>query len=252
MKSDTIQTSSMSDCENEPIEQEERTVPRKSKYDRKRLPKQIIPITCPDKKNHEKWTPERDLLNIPAPARICCLAPPNSGKTCFIKNMIIRAKPMYEEIYIVHYDADGTNEYDDVDGVMLNELPDPKGFDPNTKKLLILEDLEYSMMTKEEKRKLDRLFGYTSTHKFCTVILTAQDTFRVPPICRRCSTVFLLWDSPDKDSMATLARKTGLKSRDLIDIFTKLMTNKHDCLMIDLTHPTSQLRKNGYQIIRRT
>jgi hypothetical protein len=230
--------------------EEEVAKPRKSKYDKKRLPKQIIPITCPDKKNHEKWRKGRDLLDIPAPARICCLAPPNSGKTCFIKNMIIRAKPMYEQIFVVHYDSDGTNEYADVCGEMLSELPDPKGFDPETKKLLILEDLEYSMMNKEDKRKLDRLFGYASTHKFMTVILTAQDSFRVPAICRRCSTVFVLWDSPDKDSVATMARKTGLKSKDLVEIFNKFMTNKHDCLMIDLTHPDYKLRKNGYQIIK--
>jgi len=166
--------------------------------------------------------------------------------------MIIRAKPLYEEIYICHFDASETGEYKDVDGIMLSELPDPKSFDPDKKKLLILEDLEYSQMNKEDKRRLDRLFGYTSTHKFMSVILTAQDSFRVPPICR-CSTVFVLWNSPDKDSMATIARKTGLKSKDLIEIFNKFMPNRYDSLMIDLSHPdpTYRLRKNGYQIIKR-
>ena len=52
-------------------------------------------------------------------------------------------------------------------------------------------------MDKEDKRRLDRLFGYASTHKFMTVILTAQDPFNV--------TVFVLWNSPDKDSVAMLA-----------------------------------------------
>ena len=232
-------------------EQEERAKPRKSKYDKKRLPRRIIPVKCPDKLNHEKWYKSRDLLDIPAPARICCLAPPNSGKTSFIKNMIIRANPMYEEIFVCHYDADDTNEYEDVQATMLSELPDPKGFDPDTKKLLILEDLEYKMMNKEEKRKLDRLFGYASTHKFMTVILTAQDPFNVPPICRRCSTVFVLWNSPDKDAVSAIARKTGLKSKNLIEIFNKFMTSRYDCLMIDLTiDPQKKLRKNGYQIIK--
>ena len=242
-----------SDSEVEPIEEEERAKPRKSKHDRQRLPQKIIPIHCADKKNHEKWHKGRDLMDIPAPARICCLAPPNSGKTCFIKNMIIRSKPMFEEIYIVHYDSDGTNEYFDVDGIMLSELPDPKSFDPDKKKLLILEDLEYSQMDKESKRRLDRLFGYTSTHKFMTVILTAQDSFRVPAICRRCSTVFVLWKNPDSDSMAQVARKTGLRGKDLIEIFNKFMPNRYDSLMIDLSHPdpTYRLRKNGYQIIKR-
>ena len=106
---------------------------------------------------------------------------------------------------------------------------------------------------KEDKRRQDRLFGYSSTHKFMSVILTAQDSFRVPPICRRCSTVFVLWNSPDKDSMATIARKTGLKGKDLIEIFNKFMPNRYDSLMIDLSHPdpTYRLRKNGYQLLKR-
>ena len=119
------------------VEEKETAKPRKSKYDKKKLPRRIIPVKCPDKKNHEKWYKGRDLLNIPAPARICCLAPPNSGKKSFIKNLIIRAKPMYEEVIVVHCDAEGTSEYDDVEAEMLTELPDPKEFDPDTKKLLI-------------------------------------------------------------------------------------------------------------------
>ena len=95
------------------------------------------------------------------------------------------------------------------------------------------------------------MFGYASTHKFMTVILTAQDPFNVPPICRRSSTVFVLWNSPDKDSVAMLARKTGLKSKDMIEIFNRFMTSRYDCLMIDLTGPPERkLRKNGYHIIK--
>ena len=134
---------------------------------------------------------------------------------------------------------------------MLSELPDPRDFTNEKKKMLILEDLEYSMMSKNDKQKLDRLFGYTSTHKFCTVVLTAQDSFRVPPICRRCTNVFVLWNSPDKDSMATLARKTGLRSKELTSIFNNFMHRKHDCLVIDLTHPNYRLRKNGYEVLKK-
>ena len=92
-----VNTVNVSRIEEEVEEEEaERIIPRKSKYDKVRLPRNvIIPITCADKKNHEKWHTGRDLLNFPAPARVCCMAPPSHGKTCFIKNMILRAKPMY-------------------------------------------------------------------------------------------------------------------------------------------------------------
>jgi hypothetical protein len=47
-----------------------------------------------------------------------------------------------------------------------------------------------------------------------------------------------------------MARKTGLKSKDMVEIFNKLMTTKYDSLMIDLTGPPERkLRKNAYQII---
>lgn len=249
----------MSDDEEvDELEDVERAKPRKSKWDKKRLPKKIIPITSADKRHHEKWSKSRDLLDFPCPSRICICARPNSGKTSFIKNHIVRAKPPYKKIWICHYDAPdtddpnaGTLEYDDVQGIMIKDLPDPRSFDRKSKKLLILEDIDMDFLSKEDKAKLSRLFGYASTHKQLTVICACQCAFSIPPIVRRSSTIFVLYDSPDRDSLATLARKTGLTAKDIKAIFDNLMPNRYDFLVVDTEHPNPRyrLRKNGYQLV---
>lgn len=71
-----------------------------------RLPKEILPIPCADKAFHEKWKKGRDMLNIPHPFRCVALGPPNSGKSTIVKNLLIRAKPEFEEVYVVHCDPE--------------------------------------------------------------------------------------------------------------------------------------------------
>lgn len=218
-----------------------------------KLPREIIPLKNPDKDFHEKWTKNRDPLNIIHPARILCLGPPNSGKGTIVKNLIIRADPEYEEIYVVHCDAEYTKEWDDIGAYMLSEIPSPDEWKGKKKTLVILDDLEYHSMNKIQKRNLDRLFGFVSTHKNVSICLCAQDSFSVPPIVRRCSNVFILWKMNDLDSLAQTARKTGMKSSNLNTIFTELMSKPHDSLWIDLTDKTPYpLRKNGYELITKS
>lgn len=212
----------------------------------------LIVMDNPDKTWHERWYKNRNLLNICHPSRICLLARPNSGKTNVIKNLLLRQHPPFEEVFVVHCDPESTQEYDDIDCEMLSHIPEPEEWDETKKTCVILDDLEYKSMDKQQRRCLDRLFGYVSTHKNCSVYLTSQDPFVVPPIVRRCSSVFILWRSPDLDSLANLSRKSGLKSHDLKNIFKNLMHEKHDSLWIDLTPGSpAPLRKNGYEIIER-
>ena len=105
-------------------------------------------------------------------------------------------------------------------------------------------------MNKEQKRNLDRLFGYVSTHKNISVMLCSQDAFNIPPIVRRCSNLFVLWKSPDVLSMALLASKTGLTSDELRELFGMCVETK-DSIWIDITDKTPfPLRLNGYKLIK--
>lgn len=211
-----------------------------------RLPKKIIPIDNPDKEFHEKWYENRSMLNFPHPARVVLLGPPNKGKTTTVKNILLRAHPPFEEVFIIHCD-DETKEYDDIDCEFLDEIPAQDQWQGDVKTAVIFDDLEYKYMSSQQKRNLHRCFMYSSTHKNLTLYLCSQDPFDVSPLIRRCANVWVLWRSPDIDAMATCARRTGINSKSFKKIFDNLMTEDKDSLWIDLTEKTPfKLRKNGF------
>ena len=217
-----------------------------------KLPNKIIPLPNADKEFHEHWYKNRNLLNFPHPYRSVILGKPNVGKTTLIKNIIMRQHPPFEEIKVIHCDGNYTQEYNDLECEMLDSIPEPEEWEGQVKTFVILDDLEYKLMNKEQKRSLDRLFGYVSTHKNISVMLTAQDPFNVPPIVRRCSNLFVLWKSNDMDSLSQLSRKSGLKSDELKDIFKHVCNQPRDSLWIDLTSGTpAPLRKNGFEILEK-
>lgn len=216
-----------------------------------RLPNKIIPLSNPDKKFHEKWSESRNKLNFPHPWRCVLLGPPNCGKGTVVKNLILRAKPEFEEIICIHCDPDYTNEWEDVDAEMLNEIPPPEEWVGEVKTLVILDDLEFKGLDKTQKSNLDRLFGFVSTHKNISVALCAQDAFNVPACVRRCANIWILWQSPDIDAMATVARKSGVNSKAFKNIFDNLIENSHDSLWLDMTYKTPYpKRRNGFEIIK--
>jgi len=218
---------------------------------RKRLPNKLLCVPNPDKHFHEKWTSKRNMLDVPHPYRCVCLGPPNVGKSTVVKNLLIRASPPFEEVIVIHCDSEYTKEYDDLGDIqMLSEIPAPDDWPGEKKTLVVLDDLEYKGMCKDQKRNLDRLFGYVSTHKNISCILCSQDAFNVPPIVRRCSNLFVLWKSNDTDSMAMVARKSGLKTNDFKQIFRNLMREFRDSLWIDMSAKSPYpLRKNGFEVI---
>ena len=90
-------------------------------------------------------------------------------------------------------------------------------------------------MGKEQRGYLERLVGYTSTHKNVSVMITTQDPFRILPTVRRCMNIFVLWNNHDQDMLRTLARKTG-KSVELLEhVLTVHCQEPHDSVWIDLT-----------------
>jgi hypothetical protein len=227
---------------------------KKRRKPKLRLPNKILPLPNPDKEFHEKWHKGRNMLNIPHPFRCVCLGPPNVGKTTIVKNLLLRTKPQFEEVVVIHCDSGYTKEYEDIGNNLeiLDEIPAPEDWDGKVKTLVVLDDLEFKSMNKLQRRNLDRLFGYVSTHKNISCILCSQDAFNVPPIVRRCSNLWVLWRCPDLDAMATCARKTGLKAGNFNSIFNQLMLNSKDSLWIDKTDKSPYpMRKNGYTIIHK-
>lgn len=214
---------------------------------KKQLPNELLDIPNPDKEFHESWTKGRNPLNIPHPFRTVCMGPPNCGKTTVVKNLLLRADPPFKRVFVIHCDPNYTREYDDVNGEMLDEIPAPEEWEGKEKSLVVLDDLEFKTMNKDQRRNLDRLFGFVSTHKNISCVLCSQDPFNVPPIVRRCSNLWVLWRMSDIDALATCARKTGMKSGSFNTIFNHLMLEPRDSLWLDMTdHSPYKMRKNGY------
>lgn len=215
----------------------------------RKIPNRMFVFPNKDKAFHESWTETRNRINIPHPFRAVLMGPPNSGKTMMVKNMLFRQQPPFEEVFVIHCDPDYTNEYADIHAKLMDEIPSPQSWEGKKKTMVILDDLEFKGMNKTQKRNLDRLFGFVSTHKNISVCLCSQDTFNVPPIVRRCSNLWVLWRMQDLDSLALCARKCGYSALDFRQLF-KLLESPKDSIWIDLTdHSPYPLRRNGYEII---
>ena len=123
------------------------------------LPQQLLAVRNLDKKNHEQWAPGDDLLNLPHPFRGVLLGPPNCGKTTTVKNILMRQDPPFKRMYIIHCDGEYTQEYDDVNGMLLKSIPYPEQWPGKDKTLVVVDDMELKTLKKDQRMALDRLFG---------------------------------------------------------------------------------------------
>lgn len=213
-----------------------------------KLPSRLIALENADKKFHEKWYSGRDMLNFPHPFRVILAAPPHSGKSTVIKNILLRADPPFQKIVLVHCDPENTAEYDDIECVETrSDIPMPEEWSGECKTLCIIDDIELKKLKSDQIAALSRLFGYVSTHKHLSVCLTSQDPYQIPSIVRRSANVFVLWKLVDLNALIMTARKTGYSAEDFNYFFNCLTKGKHDSIWIDLTENTPYpLRLNGY------
>lgn len=228
---------------------------RKKKTTKLQLPDELIALPNADKGFHEKWEKGRNLLNFVHPTRGVFLGPPGVGKSTTVKNILLRSDPPYQDVFVIHCDSKYTKEYDDLgDNIkMLSHIPAPDEWEGLVKTIVIIDDLELKTLSKDQKRNLDRLFGYVSTHKNISVFLCSQDPFNVPCIVRRCSNLWVLWKCSDIDAMSVCARKTGLKSDAFNSIFNDLLLGDRDSLWIDKTVGSPMpMRKNGFTRIEKS
>ena len=227
------------------------------KKPKSQLPKELIYIPNADKHFHEEWQDGDDALDFPHPFS-CLLASggkPNLRKTNTAKNIIVRQSPPFEKILLIHCGGRVTKEWGDFNAELLEEIPHPYDdeiFDPKVKTLLILEDLNFPDGFNEESRKrIDRIYGYTSTHQNLSIICTAQGFFSIPHMIRLMSNVIIVWKTQDMDSLETIRRRVDMKRPDWLYMFNNFIKKKHDSLWIDNTKNTPYpLRVNGYQIIK--
>ncbi len=226
----------------------------KIKRKKKKLPKKILAIKNADKTFHESWSEpyDRDEINFPSPFRMIIAGMPNCGKSTIVKNIVLRAYPEYKRVIVIHFDKE-TLEYDDIGAEVYDKVPHPNNkefFNRKVKTLLILEDIEYDFMSRKDKKKLDRSFGYLSTHKFVNIISCVQNITSIPVSLRRMSNIFILFRMPDMELLHRMSKRLGV-DREVFDyIFKNYILNIHDSFWIDLTHKSPmKYRINGYEPI---
>ena len=241
-----------------------------------RLHRRLLFITSSDKDYIEDWKQKGknpDPLNIPHSFRMCILGGVGKGKTCFIKNQIIRTSPPFERIFVFHQDK-LAKEYDDIDAEILDELP-PNDFwmgyneddeededirnlnfeeeeTVRPKTLCILDDICFANLPKEQTMRLDRLCGFISSHASVSICCINQDFFALNSIVKKCANVFVIYKPNCLDELNTIARRCGMSSKDIKYLFQNVATADNDSIMIDKTPNTPYpLRLNGFQIIKK-
>lgn len=219
------------------------------------LPNRILVLDNVDKGFQEKWTEGRNMLNIPHSYRCIMVGRPNSGKSLFAKNMLIRANPPFERLIVIHPEGEDTKEYDDCSpDAIIDYIPPPTAWEDEDgetpKTLCIIDDIDFQNLGKEQSGYLYKLFSYVSSHKSISIILTTQDYYVVSPQVRRQCNVIVMWRSRDMRNMKSVASKIGITPQQLQNLVETNLTEYHDSLMFDFTNRTPYpLRKNGFERI---
>ena len=246
------------------------------------VPKKVLEIPNVEKKNHEVWTPGRDLFDFPKPYRWLITGAPNSGKTSLILNHLLhcnapQSKSKFDKIFLLHprnftpgvsddqleknegvivSNPDLPPEYEGVECIHLAYLPSEKfwsAMNPKhrLKMLLIVDDIDLSSLVKRSlsrQRIVNKTVSYSSTHSNLSIIVTSQSpSTQLPPIVLQMCNIVTLYPITDKYKVYVLATKLSIDSKLLFE-YLKLLKGMHDTLTLDMTLNTPMpLRINIYE-----
>lgn len=220
--------------------------------------------TWADKIKHVERTSEfgpGDRANFPVPSRIGLFGPPGVGKTTCVSNLLAAADPPYDELYVIHGDAQHSTEYDalhptallsDVPGIEFwRSLPQTlPGKKKPIRRMVVVDDLEVTRCPKARLEHLGQLFRYVSTHIGLTAVWSYQSLFDTPPIVRKMLSVFILWKPTARSEVSCIENRVGLPPGSLPELFADLCQSYRDSICIDLSHESpAPIRLNLYRKI---
>jgi hypothetical protein len=202
-----------------------------------KAPREIVPMPNPDKQRHESYKNGQNPIRFPKPFRCVILGKVNSGKSLLAKHIIMAhqaVKPKFQEIHVIH-GCNSTHEYDDIEPTSMREdIPHYSEYDPDALKLLIFDDMDFSMIRGEQLKNLSEIMRFGSTHCNISVLVLHQQFFSVPKVVKDCSNVFVIFRPHNTDELSTIGRRVGLKKEEIFNIFRKHLPNWRDSLLINL------------------
>lgn len=214
----------------------------KRKYKKKpkklgKAPMCIVPLPNPDKKKHESYKKGDNPMRLPKPFRCCIIGKVNSGKSLMAVHIILAhqaRKPKFDEIHIVH-GCNSSAEYKRIEPTSISgEIPSYEDFDPSKRTLIVLDDVDYTMIRPADLTRISELCRFGSTHCNLSLIFLHQSWFRLPKIVKDTSNVFIIYRPHDNDELATIGRRVGLKKDKIFQIFKDVLPNWRDSLLINL------------------
>ena len=179
------------------------------------------------------------------PCRIVLGGRSGCGKGVVAKNLIARASPAFERIVVYHYDT-ASLEWNDCDpSDMIDALPDDPGsfWDREVKNLLIMDEVPFEGMGKQEKQRVDRMFKYVASHYNVSVYLLTQNFCSIPVAVRRAADWWTLWGSVDAVSIRDVSGKIGHDFASLL----RLTATKYDSITFDFSSDGPVLRLNLFR-----
>lgn len=195
----------------------------------------------------------QDLVNLAnhvRSSRIILAGHPGCGKSNTIKNLIVNQSPPFDEIYIFHIDSD-TREYDKLNAKIVmdvSELPTLADLDPETKTLIIYEDVDFTSMKNKDVVLLDKYLRYGATHKGCSVYISCQDYFTVPVSMRRKISITYIFKVDDA-TLSLYCRNLSI-TREMFELLIeKYLGERFDSICLDMSGHPVKLRHNVFEPI---
>ena len=126
----------------------------------------------PDKADHDpgydKMDPDENLARFPGPFRCCIIGRVNSGKSLVAKFILMAHQAK-------RHGMANTEEYKDIEPTeLMTEIPSYDEFEKDGKKLMIIDDYDFTSITRADKTKLSELFRFGSSHQNMSLMLLHQ------------------------------------------------------------------------------
>jgi hypothetical protein len=201
---------------------------------RKAGPSDYLVFENPDKRDAGDVTASE----LSWPWRHCIVGPPGSGKRVLLLNQILRMKERPARTVVIHLDK-STREYDRVADEIytLDEGFDFTALgDGEQRTLLILDELPWANLKKDQRDALVTLFRYGSTHKNCSIALLYQVFSKIPVEVRRMCSAFSFFPGCDRQELPHMSMAVGVDLLELKSLLC-LTRSRQESITVDTAVP---------------